>query len=105
MVPLDKELQRRNIKQKPVRQIYVYSCMLGHILKHIQLYSGTIRHIQELFRHAQPFSEPCEILAYLEHWHIQNQKHIHNCGIFRTIQWSSDPHTFMQSNKASTQVP
>ena len=39
MVPLDKELQWVNVKQKLFRQIYAHS--------------GIIRHIQEMFRHIE----------------------------------------------------
>ena len=41
------------------------------------------------FRHNQAYSKPCVNLAYSEPWYIhnpdiQNQKHIQNCGIFKT---------------------
>ena len=50
--------------------------------------SGIIRHIQELFRHIQAYSETCElwhrVMVYAEPWHI-HQKHIQNPDIFTTL--------------------
>ena len=63
MVPLDIELQWVNVRQNPFKQTY----------------SGII----------QAYSKPRIALSYLEPWYIQNpdiqnQKHIHNAGMFRT---------------------
>ena len=80
MVPLDKEMQWVNVKQKTFRQK--------------KAHSGIIRHIEELFRHIQTYSKPNVTLAYLKLWCIQNpdiihnQKHIQNPRIFRTLAYS-----------------
>ena len=74
MIPLDKELQWVNVKQKPFRQI--------------QAHSGIIRHIQELFRHIQAYSQPCVTLAYFGPWYIQNSKIFRTRSIFRTLAHS-----------------
>ena len=66
MVPLDKELQWVNVKEKPFRQILTYSDL--------------IKHIQELFRHTQN-----PTLAYLEPWCIQNFNIFKITNIFRTL--------------------
>ena len=74
MVPLDKELQWVNVKQKPFRQISAHSGMI----KHIQA-TGT--------------------LAYLEPWYIQDPNIFkirkifgtlvyQNPGIFRALTYS-----------------
>ena len=83
----------------------------SRIFRHIQIYSGIIRHIQELFRHIQAYPEPSVILAYSEPpyiqklsiirtrsilrflvyseaWHIQNLRHIQNPGISKTRSMS-----------------
>ena len=64
MVPLDKELQWVNVKQKPLRQMI-----------------GTIKHIQA-------YSEPCVTLVYLELWHTQNPDIFRTRSIFRTLACS-----------------
>ena len=74
MVPLDKGLQWVSVKQKPFRQV----------LKH----SGIIRHIQELFRYIQPYSETCVTLAYLEPSYNQNPYIFRTRSIFRTLAYS-----------------
>ena len=84
MIPLDKELQQVNVKQKPFRQI--------------QVHSSIIRHIQKLFRHIQVYSKPRVILEYLEPSCIQNPVifrtlaylqpwYIQNPSIFRTLAY------------------
>ena len=45
--------------------------------KAIQTDSGLIRHIQNLFRHIQAYSEPCVSLTYLKPWYM------HDSDIFR----------------------
>ena len=71
MVDLNKGLQRGRLKQKPFRQISPYL----DIFRHMQIYSGIIRHVQELFRHIQNnpgkfktmvYSEPYDSLNYSE---------------------------------------
>ena len=62
MVPLDKGLQWRSLKQKPFSRI-----------KQIN---------------SQAYSEPPVTLAYLEPRYIQNQKHIQSRGMFRTLAYS-----------------
>ena len=82
-----------------VKAVQAYSRIFGHI----QTYSGIIRYIQELSRHIQAFSEPCIAQTYLEPWqnlesrtqdpwHIQNQTHIQNPGIFRILVYSEPWH-------------
>ena len=72
MIPLDKELQWVNVKQKPFRQI--------------QAHSGTIKRIQTLCKpgilRAVVYPEPC---------HIQNQKRIHikNAKLIQTSTMSN----------------
>ena len=41
-------------------------------LKDIAACSGIFRHVQELFRNIQAYSETCVTLAYSEPWYIQN---------------------------------
>ena len=83
MVPLDKALQCVNVKQKPFRPIMAHS--------------GIIKHIQELFRHIQPYLEPCLTLTYLklvypkpyyEQEAYSELRHIHNPAVFRTPLYS-----------------
>ena len=62
-----------------IRYIHAYFCIFRHN-----------RHIQELFRNIQAYSESCvtdifRVLVYMELWHIQNQKHIQNRDIFRIL--------------------
>ena len=52
VVPLDTGLQLVNVNQKPLREIWAHS--------------GIIRHIQELFRQFQAYSESFVTLAYSE---------------------------------------
>ena len=40
------------------------------IFVHIPTYSGLLRHIQELFRHIEAYSEPFVTVAYSEPWLI-----------------------------------
>ena len=49
------------------------------IFTHIPAHSGIIRHIQELFRHIQAYSEPFVTLGYGAPWYIQNP------SIFRSL--------------------
>ena len=72
---------------------------LPHIRKGIQWrnvnksHSGRFRHIHtysDIFRDNQAYSEPCVTLANSEPWYIynsgiQNQRHIQNPGIIRTL--------------------
>ena len=83
MVPLNKALQWVNVKQKPFRPIMAHS--------------GIIKHIQELFRHIQPYLEPCLTLTYLklvypkpyyEQGAYSEPRHIHNPAVFRTPLYS-----------------
>ena len=60
------------------RHIHTYSS----IYKHIQIYSGIFRHNQAYSGIIQSYSEPCVILAYSEHSHIQKP------GILRTLSHS-----------------
>ena len=74
MVPLDKGLQWVNVKQKLFRQT--------------QVYSGIIRHDQELFMYIQAYSELCVTLSCLEPWYIQNPDIFRTRSIFRTLAYS-----------------
>ena len=62
--------------------------------KAIQTDLGTFRHNQVYPGIIQAYSKPSVTLAYLEPWYIQNldiiqnQKHIQNTGIFRTLAYS-----------------
>ena len=47
--------------------IFTHISIFSAIIRYIQAYSGVTRHIQELFRHIQAYSEPCVILTYLQH--------------------------------------
>ena len=81
-------------RQKPFRQIFVYSRMFPPILtysdifRHNQIYSGIIQTYSCIFR-TMCNRDIFRILAYSEPWHIQNQKHIQNRGIFRILAYSS----------------
>ena len=55
------------------------------IFTHILAYSDTCKHKQA---YSQAYSEPSVTLAYLEPWYIQNQKHIQNRDVFRTLAYS-----------------
>ena len=61
--------------------------------KVIQTDLGTIRHIQELFRLTQAYSEPCVTLAYLKSWYILNDDIFRTRSIFRTLAYHN-PGTF-----------
>ena len=41
-------------------------------LKDIAARSGIFRHVQELFRNVQAYSDSCVTLAYSKPWYIQN---------------------------------
>ena len=61
--------------------------------KAIQTDLGIFRHNQAYPGIIQAYSKLCVTLAYLEPWYIQNpdiqnQKHIQNSGIFRTLAYS-----------------
>ena len=74
MVPGDKGLQWVDVKQKPFRQIKVHPVI--------------IRHMQELLRHIQVYSEPCVTVAFLELWYIQNPDIFRTRSLFRTLAYS-----------------
>ena len=70
-------------KKKSFRQIQLYS----DIFRHIHARSCVIRHIEELLKRIQAYSEPCVTLAYLERqifrtlaysepWYIQNKEYL-----------------------------
>ena len=52
---------------------------------HILAYSDIFKHNQ---KYSQAHSKHSIILAYLESWHIQCQKHIQSRAIFRTLTYS-----------------
>ena len=75
-----------NVKQKPSRQIQAYSC----IFRHIQAYSNISRHNQA---HSGIFCTLCNpgifrTLSYSEFWHIQNQRHIQNPTVSKSLAHS-----------------
>ena len=67
-------------------------CKAKVIQTNLGIYSGIIRHIQELFRHIQAYSEPCISLAQNHNTSrtltYLFQKHIQNPGIFTTLIYS-----------------
>ena len=71
-VPLSQGITMRKSKTKAIQADL-------DIFRDIHTYSGIIRHIQELFRRIQAYSQSCVIMAYSEHQYIQNH------GIFRTL--------------------
>ena len=97
MVPLDKGLQRVNVKQKPFRQIYALRLNQTYP-RIIQAYSGIFKTLSypEIFKTGisrtptyykqEAYSEPRHIHnpaifrtpLYSERWHIQNLRHIQN---------------------------
>ena len=73
---------------------------------HIPAYSVVCKHVQELCRHIQTYSEPCitqaypEPEAYSETWHTQNP------GIFKSLSNSeketySEPEVFSEPCQTS----
>ena len=54
------------------------------IFMYIQAYSDIFKHKQ---KNSQAHSEHSVTLAYLEPWHIQYQKHIQSCAIFRALTY------------------
>ena len=65
MVPLDKVLQWKNVnKSHSGRFNNTHAYLL--IFKHIHTYPDIIKHIQELFKHIQAYSELCKTLVYFE---------------------------------------
>ena len=79
MIPLEKVLQWGNVKQ-PFRPVRVYS--------------GIMRHVQELFRNIHAYSEPCVTLACLEPWYILNPDTFRTRSIFRIWVCSELLHSF-----------
>ena len=86
--------KQEKVKQKLFRQIQVYSC----ISRHIQAHSGISRDNQaysRIFRnYSGIFSTLCNpdifrTLIYSESCHIQNQRHIQNPGISKTLAHSA----------------
>ena len=95
MVPLDKGLQRVNVKQKRFRQIYALRLNQTYP-RIIQAYSGIFKTLSypEIFKTGisrtptyykqEAYSEPRHIhnpaifrtRLYSERWHIQNLRHI-----------------------------
>ena len=59
------------------------------IFQHIQIHSGIIRHIKELFRPIHVYSEPCVTQTYLEPWYIWNPYIFRTKSIFRTAVYST----------------
>ena len=76
------------------------------IFTHVQTYPDIIRHIQAYSRIIQTYSRPCVTLAYSESWYIQNQWHIQDPGISKTLahselQRSSEPEAYSEPCQAS----
>ena len=69
------------VKQKPFKQIYAYS----RIFRHIDAYSDISRHNQAYLGIIQAYSEPCVTLACSELWYIQNPDILQTRGIFRSL--------------------
>ena len=55
-------------------------------------------HIQGLFWHIQAYVELCVTLAYSEHCHNQNQRHIQKPAIFRTLTLAYSEHWYFQNS-------
>ena len=62
------------------------------MFKHIQTYPDIIRHNEVYSRIT---------LVYPKLWHIQNQRHIQNHGLFRTLGYS-EPEAYSEPCKTST---
>ena len=83
MVSLDKGLQQENVKQKPFRQIQVYSC----IFQHIEAYSDIVKLSVIFTNYSGIFKTLCNpgifsTLVYSKLWYIQNQNNIQNSHSF-----------------------
>ena len=91
---------KEKCKTKVIKQAY---SSYSNMFRHIQTYASVSRHIQKLFRHIQAYPELCVTLAYSEPpyiqkafilrtrdifklWYIQNQRHVQNPDVFRTIR-------------------
>ena len=59
------------------------------IFTNIPAYSSIVRHSQGYsgIRDIETYLESCVTLSYSEAWHIQNQRHIQNPGIFITLAY------------------
>ena len=59
------------------------------IFTNIPAYSSIVRYSQGYsgIRHIQAYLESCVTLSYSEAWHIQNQRHSQNPGIFITLAY------------------
>ena len=67
----------RKIKAiQAVLAIFTHIPAYSGMFRDNKTYSGIMRHIKELFRPIQVYSEPCVTLAYSESWHTQNQRRI-----------------------------
>ena len=66
------------------KAVLAYSRIFGHN----QTFSGIIRHIQELSRHIQAFSEPCVTPTYLEPCYIWIRGIFRTRSICRTLTYS-----------------
>ena len=84
MVPLDKELQWVNVKQK------------------LQPDLGTFRHKKAYPGIIPAYSKPCVTLAYLEPWYIQNPDISKTRNLFRTLVYS-EPRYIQNSDIFQTQ--
>ena len=75
-------------------KVHVYSSIFTHIqtypdiFRHIKTYSGIFWHMYN--------SRIFKTLVYSELWHIQNQKHIQNSGISKTLT-HLEPETYSES--------
>ena len=76
--------------------IFTHIPAYSGIFRHIQTYPDIIRRIQAYSAIIQAYSEPCVTLAYSESWHIQNQRHIQNPGISKTLA-HLEPETYSES--------
>ena len=75
MIPLDKELQRVNVKQKPFRQIKVHSGIIKRNHNPVQTWHIQRRGISRTLIYSKPET-------YLEPWYNQNP------GILKTLAYS-----------------
>ena len=65
---------------------HIHAC--SGIFRHFQTYPDIIGHIQGISGVVQAYSEPCVTLSYAELWYIQNQTHVQNLGISKTLAHS-----------------
>ena len=54
------------------------------LFTHISAYSGISRHQPDIIRPVIP--DIFKTLVYSEPWQIQNQRHVQNLGVFRTME-------------------